>query len=171
MEERKDPDPPRAVAALARVPFALAAAPSSGAHMSSRGHQMGTHPKYLEMGWRDGSVVKSTDCSSGGHEFNSQHPHGSSQLSVVSVPSSRQINKVFFFFFKEMMELDIGDATQVYIAFLVYLALMESKSWHKVNCVGIPQLQLICLLGTEIEGKGCRPWCPHPSLCPSAITV
>ena len=30
----------------------------------------------------------------------------------------------------EMMELDIGDATQVYIAFLVYLDLMESKSWH-----------------------------------------
>ena len=27
----------------------------------------------------------------------------------------------------EMMELDIGDATQVYIAFLVYLDLMESK--------------------------------------------
>ena len=26
-----------------------------------------------------------------------------------------------------MMELDIGDATQVYIAFLVYLDLMESK--------------------------------------------
>lgn len=26
-----------------------------------------------------------------------------------------------------MMELDVGDATQVYIAFLVYLDLMESK--------------------------------------------
>lgn len=46
------------------------------------------------------------------------------------------------------------DATQVYIAFLVYLDLMESKSWHEVNCVGLPDLQLICLLGTEIEGEG-----------------
>ncbi|KAG5202556.1 hypothetical protein JEQ12_003946 [Ovis aries] len=29
----------------------------------------------------------------------------------------------------EMMELDIGDATQVYIAFLVYLDLMENINW------------------------------------------
>ena len=34
-------------------------------------------------GWRDGSVVKSTDCSSRGPEFNSQQPHGGSQPSVV----------------------------------------------------------------------------------------
>ena len=33
----------------------------------------------------------------------------------------------FDFQYLEMMELDIGDATQVYIAFLVYLDLMESK--------------------------------------------
>jgi hypothetical protein len=37
---------------------------------------------YLR-GWRDGSVVKSTDCSSRGPEFNSQQPHGGSQPSVV----------------------------------------------------------------------------------------
>jgi hypothetical protein len=30
-----------------------------------------------------GSVVKSTDCSSRGPEFNSQQPHGDSQPSVV----------------------------------------------------------------------------------------
>ena len=29
-------------------------------------------------GWRDGSVVKSTCCSSRGPRFNSKHPHGSS---------------------------------------------------------------------------------------------
>jgi hypothetical protein len=29
-------------------------------------------------GWRDGSAVKSTDCSSRGPEFNSQQPHGGS---------------------------------------------------------------------------------------------
>jgi hypothetical protein len=34
-------------------------------------------------GWRDGSVVKSTDCSSGGPEFKSQQPHGGSQPSVM----------------------------------------------------------------------------------------
>jgi hypothetical protein len=34
-------------------------------------------------GWRDGSVVKSTDCSSKGPEFNSQQPHGGSQPPVM----------------------------------------------------------------------------------------
>ncbi|XP_054380291.1 tRNA-splicing endonuclease subunit Sen15 isoform X2 [Pongo abelii] len=62
----------------------------------------------------------------------------------------------------EMMELDIGDATQVYVAFLVYLDLMESKSWHEVNCVGLPELQLICLVGTEIEGEGLQTVVPTP---------
>jgi hypothetical protein len=35
------------------------------------------------LGWRDGSVVKSTDCSSEGPEFKSQQPHGGSQPSVM----------------------------------------------------------------------------------------
>jgi hypothetical protein len=34
-------------------------------------------------GWSDGSVVKSTDCSSRGPEFNSQQPRGGSQPSVM----------------------------------------------------------------------------------------
>jgi hypothetical protein len=34
-------------------------------------------------GWKDGSAVKSTNCSFGGPEFKSQHPHGGSQLSVM----------------------------------------------------------------------------------------
>jgi len=33
--------------------------------------------------WRDGSVVKSTDCSSRGPEFKSQQPHGGSQPTVM----------------------------------------------------------------------------------------
>jgi hypothetical protein len=33
--------------------------------------------------WRDGSVVKSIDCSSRGPEFKSQQPHGGSQPSVM----------------------------------------------------------------------------------------
>ncbi|CAO2639813.1 hypothetical protein LEMLEM_LOCUS25074, partial [Lemmus lemmus] len=32
--------------------------------------------------------VKSTDCSSRGPRFNSQHPHGSSQLSEDPVPGN-----------------------------------------------------------------------------------
>jgi hypothetical protein len=35
--------------------------------------------KSLDRGWRDGSAVKSTGCSSRGPEFNSQQPHGGSQ--------------------------------------------------------------------------------------------
>jgi hypothetical protein len=39
--------------------------------------------KQITAGWRDGSVVKSTDCSSEGPEFKSQQPHGGSQPSVM----------------------------------------------------------------------------------------
>jgi hypothetical protein len=35
--------------------------------------------KIKNKGWRDGSVVKSTDCSSRGCKFNSQQPPGGSQ--------------------------------------------------------------------------------------------
>jgi hypothetical protein len=37
----------------------------------------------MTKGWRDGSAVKSTDCSSRGPEFNSQQPHSGSQPSVM----------------------------------------------------------------------------------------
>jgi hypothetical protein len=36
-------------------------------------------------GWRDGSALMSTDCSSRGPEFNSQQLHGDSQPSVVGI--------------------------------------------------------------------------------------
>jgi hypothetical protein len=39
--------------------------------------------KLVFSGWRDGSAVKNTDCSSEGPEFESQQPHGGSQPSVV----------------------------------------------------------------------------------------
>jgi hypothetical protein len=39
--------------------------------------------KELFLGWRDGSGVKNTDCSSRGSELNSQQPHGGSQPSVM----------------------------------------------------------------------------------------
>jgi hypothetical protein len=34
-------------------------------------------------GWREGSAVRSTDCSSRGPEFNSQQPHGGSRPSAM----------------------------------------------------------------------------------------
>ena len=37
----------------------------------------------LSKGWKDGSVVKSAECSSRGPEFNAQQPHGGSQPSVM----------------------------------------------------------------------------------------
>ena len=39
--------------------------------------------KNKARGWRDGSAVKSSDCISRGHEFNSQQPHGGYQPSVT----------------------------------------------------------------------------------------
>jgi hypothetical protein len=42
-----------------------------------------TEFKRKIVGWRDGSVVKSTACSSGDPEFNFQQPHGGSQPSVM----------------------------------------------------------------------------------------
>jgi hypothetical protein len=39
--------------------------------------------KIIKRGRRDGSAVKSTDCSSKGPEFKSQQPHGGSQPSIT----------------------------------------------------------------------------------------
>jgi hypothetical protein len=44
---------------------------------------MKTCVKQNLAGWQVGSVVKSTDCSSRGPEFNSQQPHGGPQPSVM----------------------------------------------------------------------------------------
>jgi len=44
---------------------------------------VGCKHQNLYLCWRDSSVVKSTDCSSRGPEFNSQQPHGGSQPSVM----------------------------------------------------------------------------------------
>jgi hypothetical protein len=38
------------------------------------------------LSWRDGSVVKNSDCSSRGPAFNTQQPHGGSQPSVMKIP-------------------------------------------------------------------------------------
>ena len=39
--------------------------------------------KFGFLGWRDGSVIKRTDCSYRGPEFNSQQPNGGSQPFVM----------------------------------------------------------------------------------------
>ena len=39
--------------------------------------------KKENKGWRNGSMVESTDCSSRGPEFKFQQPHGGSQPSVM----------------------------------------------------------------------------------------
>ena len=44
--------------------------------------------KPAPLGWRNASVVKSIDYSSKGLEFDSQQPHGSSQLSATPVPGN-----------------------------------------------------------------------------------
>jgi len=41
------------------------------------------HIRKRDWGWRDGSVVKGTDCSSRSPEFNSQQPHGGLQPSEI----------------------------------------------------------------------------------------
>jgi hypothetical protein len=54
-----------------------------GAENSGVKQEYNSKLKRTPMGWRDGSVVKSTDYSSRGPEFKSQQPHGSSQSSVM----------------------------------------------------------------------------------------
>ncbi|KAM7162253.1 tRNA-splicing endonuclease subunit Sen15 isoform 2-T2 [Macrochelys suwanniensis] len=62
----------------------------------------------------------------------------------------------------EMMSLDVADSTQVYAAFLVYLDLLEGRNWHEVICVGLAELQLICLRGREREAENLQVVVPTP---------
>jgi hypothetical protein len=45
------------------------------------------------MGWRDGSEVRSIDCSSRGTEFNSQQPLSGSQTSVMGSMCSSGVSE------------------------------------------------------------------------------
>jgi hypothetical protein len=60
---------------------------SSVSSRTVRATQRNLFLKYKKEGWRDGSVVKSTNCSSKGPEFKSQQPHGGSQPSVMITES------------------------------------------------------------------------------------
>jgi hypothetical protein len=54
---------------------------SKPAHLTEQSTASAKHTGFKSCipGWRDGSVVKSTSCSSRGPEFNSQQSHGGSQ--------------------------------------------------------------------------------------------
>lgn len=57
-------------------------------------------------GWRDGSVVRSTDCSSRGPEINSQQP----QTSHIEVSQTSVMGSDFLFWYEEIHE----DSTFIY---------------------------------------------------------
>ena len=57
------------------------------AHSYNPSTQKKTEAERLYQGWRDGSGVKSRDCSSRGLGFNSQYPQ---QLTTVCNSSSRE---------------------------------------------------------------------------------
>ncbi|NXP60919.1 SEN15 endonuclease, partial [Chloropsis cyanopogon] len=65
--------------------------------------------------------------------------------------------------FTEMMSLDVSDSTQVYAAFLVYLDLLEGRSWHEVRPVGVAELQLVCLHARAREQEGLQVMVPVPA--------
>jgi hypothetical protein len=44
---------------------------------------LSSNKKCRHRGWRDGSAVKNTDCSSKSPEFKSQQPHGGSQPPIM----------------------------------------------------------------------------------------
>jgi hypothetical protein len=52
------------------------------------------HFKRRNEGWRDGSEVKSTDCSSRDPEFKSQQPHGGSDALFWYAGEHADINKI-----------------------------------------------------------------------------
>jgi hypothetical protein len=54
-------------------------------HLTKTHHDSKYNRRTQGGGWRDGSVVKSTDCSSRGSEFKSQQPHGGLQPSIVEI--------------------------------------------------------------------------------------
>uniref|UniRef100_A0A8D0H3Z7 tRNA splicing endonuclease subunit 15 n=1 Tax=Sphenodon punctatus TaxID=8508 RepID=A0A8D0H3Z7_SPHPU len=62
----------------------------------------------------------------------------------------------------EMMSLDVADSSQVHAAFLVYLDLLEARNWHEVSCIGVAELQLVCLHGREREVEDLQVVVPSP---------
>ncbi|XP_059840820.1 tRNA-splicing endonuclease subunit Sen15 isoform X1 [Hypanus sabinus] len=64
--------------------------------------------------------------------------------------------------YAEMMALDIGQSTQVYAAFLVFLDLLEARNWKDVTYKGSKELQLIYLQGCPGEQENKKVVVPLP---------
>ncbi|XP_039340587.1 tRNA-splicing endonuclease subunit Sen15 isoform X1 [Mauremys reevesii] len=84
------------------------------------------------------------------------------QTQTQAPPSSSSGTELLGSRLTEMMSLDVADSTQVYAAFLVYLDLLEAKNWHDVTCVGLAELQLVCLRGREREAENLQVVVPTP---------
>jgi hypothetical protein len=59
-----------------------------------RGHISDIYIRIYNRDWKDGSALKGTDCSSRGSEFNSQQPHGGSQISVMGFDALSLVYKL-----------------------------------------------------------------------------
>ncbi|XP_066538030.1 tRNA-splicing endonuclease subunit Sen15 [Hoplias malabaricus] len=65
--------------------------------------------------------------------------------------------------YQELMNLDVGDSSQVYAAFLVYLNLTEVRHWRDVEGVACPELQAVLLKGREKEDDSVQVVFPLPT--------
>ncbi|XP_051868083.1 tRNA-splicing endonuclease subunit Sen15 isoform X2 [Pristis pectinata] len=77
-----------------------------------------------------------------------------------NVPPSEQSRSIQKY--AEMMALDVGDSTQVYAAFLVFLDLMEGRNWKDVAYKGSKELQLVYLQGCPGEQEEVKVVVPLP---------
>ncbi|XP_032885011.1 tRNA-splicing endonuclease subunit Sen15, partial [Amblyraja radiata] len=71
-------------------------------------------------------------------------------------------NSWFYFQFVEMMALDIGDSSQVYAAFLVFLDLVEARNWTNMTYKGSKELELVYLQGCPGEEEEVKVVVPLP---------
>jgi hypothetical protein len=74
-------------------------------------------------------VVKSTDCSSRGPEFNSQQPHGGSQPSEL-MPSSGVSE----------------DSTRIYLIYINKLNLKKKRSYNTISTCSLSQRMYIATM-------------------------
>ncbi|XP_078263934.1 tRNA-splicing endonuclease subunit Sen15 [Rhinoraja longicauda] len=64
--------------------------------------------------------------------------------------------------FVGMMALDIGDSSQVYTAFLVFLDLVEARNWKDMTYKGSKELDLVYLQGCPGEEEEAKVVVPLP---------
>ena len=94
----------------------------------------------LPWGWRDGSVVKSPNCSSEGPEFKFQQPHGGPQPSVTPSSESLKTTRMYLHiinksFFKKKKKIQLpsrsmGCCVQAFRSDLLELELQSVVNHH-----------------------------------------